>query len=157
MEKQHIKNLLGLIIVTVMCLVSPTYVVAQKTCQPGHILICDANGKHCNCVKYNPCPRTGCGTYSGENAPVVDVTSTTVSQASSISFQLELAGQVSVKIYDVTGRLIRTLIDESVLQGLHELTWNGKDEQGCKVSPGIYVVKLEAEDYTDTEKISLVL
>ncbi len=66
------------------------------------------------------------------------------------------AGPASVKVYDVQGRLVRTLVDGSLAAGRHELRWNGVDDTGRSVPSGVYVVRAVHPDGTDRQRMSLV-
>ncbi|HID92983.1 MAG TPA: T9SS type A sorting domain-containing protein [bacterium (Candidatus Stahlbacteria)] len=59
---------------------------------------------------------------------------------------------VSLRIYDLTGRLVRTLVDEQQKPGYYKVTWNGKDDSGSAVAPGVYFYRLIADDYSSTKK-----
>jgi hypothetical protein len=54
----------------------------------------------------------------------------------------EIGGPVSIVVYDLTGRCIRTVRSESNLSGYNEVSWDGADAQGARVARGIYVVDL---------------
>ena len=62
-------------------------------------------------------------------------------------------GNVSLRIYDVTGSLIRTLVDGTVSPGHKAATWDGKDARGNQVSSGIYFYRLTAGSATFTKKM----
>jgi len=49
---------------------------------------------------------------------------------------------VSLRIYDVAGRLVRTLVDAIQPPGIHVLGWDGTDERGSRVSSGVYFYRL---------------
>jgi flagellar hook assembly protein FlgD len=51
-------------------------------------------------------------------------------------------GDVSLAIYDITGALVKTLVDGSLEAGPHSIVWNGKDNSGSDVSSGIYFYRL---------------
>ncbi len=52
-----------------------------------------------------------------------------------IKFELPLASQVSLRIYDIRGRLVRVLLDrEEVAAGFHHAAWNGRDDSGGTAS-----------------------
>ena len=76
-------------------------------------------------------------------------------QSSVISYQLPVKSKVSLRIFDVTGRHIRTLVTGDVCSGAHTVVWDGGNESGIKVSPGVYFYKLETEDFTATKKLIL--
>jgi hypothetical protein len=62
-------------------------------------------------------------------------------------------GAVSLRIYDVTGALIRTLVDGTVSPGHKSATWDGRDARGNQVSSGIYFYRLVAGNTTFTKKM----
>jgi len=64
-----------------------------------------------------------------------------------IVFELRKPEDISIGIYNLTGQLIMPLLDEYRNAGLHQVVWDGKDKHGAKVSPGVYLYKLETEDY----------
>jgi hypothetical protein len=74
-----------------------------------------------------------------------------------IEFDLAQDGQVSLTIYDVAGRLVRTLIDAPMTRGRYTgekaTVWDGFDNAGTRVSSGIYFYRLETAGFTDTRKM----
>ncbi len=72
-----------------------------------------------------------------------------------ITFTLGSAGYVSVGIFDVAGRLVRTLVDRSLPPGRHDITWDGRDDSGERVSAGVYFVKMKTGSFEDTKKAVL--
>jgi hypothetical protein len=78
--------------------------------------------------------------------------------ATSIAYSTVREGRVSVRIYSIDGRLVRTLVDNQYTSaGTHEVSWNGRDNQGHEVRSGVYFVK-SALDNGDASvfKISLM-
>jgi flagellar hook assembly protein FlgD len=74
-----------------------------------------------------------------------------------ISFDLPRPERVTLKIYDLTGRLVRVLVDEDSLPaGRHEATWQGRDDHGRKVAAGVYLYRLEAGTYQHSRSMTLV-
>ena len=63
---------------------------------------------------------------------------------------------VRLEVYDLTGRRVRTLVDESRPAGRYEVTWNGTDDNGARVASGTYFYRLQAGSFTRTEKMTLV-
>lgn len=61
-----------------------------------------------------------------------------------------------VRIVDVSGRLVATLMDRNVGAGEHVMTWNGRDNGGREIASGVYVVKLEAGGEVHKRKVVLV-
>lgn len=64
---------------------------------------------------------------------------------SSIEYELPAAAAGSVRIYDKTGRLVRTLASGRLAAGRHHLTWDRQDDQGRAVAGGTYFYVLEAD------------
>jgi len=73
-----------------------------------------------------------------------------------ISFDLPVNSKVSLKIYNITGQLVRTLIDKDMEAGQHKVIWDGKNQKGETVASGIYFYRLEAGDYVSVKKMGLV-
>jgi len=78
------------------------------------------------------------------------------SNAAMIRYSLPYATHVSLKIYDVSGRLVTKLVDEEVAPGVHTLQWRGKDDVNRRCASGIYFVRFEAADYQASKKMVLV-
>jgi len=63
---------------------------------------------------------------------------------------------VSVAVYDVTGRLVRTLIEGDEMPGRWSTVWNGRDESGKTVASGVYYCRMNAPGYERTMKLTLL-
>jgi hypothetical protein len=76
----------------------------------------------------------------------------------STRFELVLpeTGAVTVRVYDVGGRRVRSLIDHRLTGGRHMLRWDGRDGRGRPVSSGVYWVKLESPAGTRTVRAVLI-
>jgi len=73
-----------------------------------------------------------------------------------VRFDLPIAGPVRLAVYDVAGRLIRTLVDADQPSGTHAAAWDGRDASGCSVASGSYFARLEAGGKVETVRMSLV-
>jgi hypothetical protein len=73
--------------------------------------------------------------------------------ATRISFSVASREKVRLAIYDVHGRAVKTLINQAVEPGLHEVTWNGLDASGREIGPGIYFFTLADGENIVTRKI----
>lgn len=73
-----------------------------------------------------------------------------------IEFDLVEKGPVSLKIYDVGGRLVRTLFQGERDSGTQKLTWDGKDDRGRVVASGTYFYRLETDRSRQTKRAILV-
>ena len=76
--------------------------------------------------------------------------------STTIRYGLPVAAPVSVAIYDVLGRRVRTLLDGNQAAGWHRITWNGRDDQGERVSSGIYIYRLQAGEFMSSRKLVLM-
>jgi flagellar hook assembly protein FlgD len=63
---------------------------------------------------------------------------------------------VTLRVYDVSGRLVRTLIHGTVPAGRNTVAWDGRDGEGQRLSSGVYFYRLETADRSLTKK-SLLL
>ena len=70
-----------------------------------------------------------------------------------ISYGVATTGHITLSVYDITGRLVSTLVDGQVNAGNHQVMWNGLDDMGMPVSAGVYIYSLENEVSTMTRKM----
>ena len=73
-----------------------------------------------------------------------------------IHYGLARSGPVRVRVHDVAGRRVRTLVDDSLSAGWHQVVWDGQDDAGRSVASGRYFVRVDAGDEHDTRGITLV-
>lgn len=77
--------------------------------------------------------------------------------STTISFSLPVNQQVTVAVFDVLGRKVKTLMDKQNLKaGMNMVTWNGDNEQGRLVSSGIYFYQVRSDDFNATRKMVLM-
>jgi hypothetical protein len=76
--------------------------------------------------------------------------------STTVSWSMPTTGQVNLSVYDASGRLIKTLLDEAVPAGPQTIEWNGRDATGRAVSSGSYFVRLQGERTGEVRKIMLV-
>ena len=79
-----------------------------------------------------------------------------LSNSTTISFSIIQTGKVSLKIFDMNGRLLATLVNEEMKAGVHEINWNTKNAGGKPVPSGVYLLRIEAGDFIDTRKLSVI-
>jgi flagellar hook assembly protein FlgD len=65
-------------------------------------------------------------------------------------------GHVEILVIDVLGRRIRTLASEFVQAGEHDVVWNGRDDSGERVAPGVYLYRFSTDDAVETRKLVLL-
>jgi hypothetical protein len=73
-----------------------------------------------------------------------------------IPFQIAEASMVRLTVYDVTGRLVKTLLLEELQPGSYTAEWDGRDMQNRSVSSGLYIYRLEAGSYSQTMRMTLL-
>ncbi len=76
--------------------------------------------------------------------------------AAALSFSVSPAAAgspVRLTVVDVTGRLVRTLVDGRIEAGSHQLSWDGTDAAGRPVPSGIYFARIESSDQRDARKV----
>lgn len=73
-----------------------------------------------------------------------------------IKFALKEKGHVSLRVYDVAGRLVNVLVDEVRDAGSCEVVWDGANDEGRRVASGVYFCRMEARDYERTLKMVLL-
>jgi len=73
-----------------------------------------------------------------------------------IKFAVPRAGHVRLNVYDLAGRLQRTLFDADLPAEEHAVIWDGRDSTGRIVSSGTYFYRLTAEGYSETRRMVLV-
>ncbi len=73
-----------------------------------------------------------------------------------ISYSIPNVSFVTLKIYDVLGREVKTLVSNEQNNGIHSVQWNGDNNYGAKVSSGIYLYRIEAGNFIQTKKMLLI-
>jgi hypothetical protein len=74
----------------------------------------------------------------------------------SIRFDMKEKGVVTLKIYNVAGQLVRTLLDGVKAAGSYSVAWDGKNNRGAGVGSGIYFYKMEAKGFSATKKMVIL-
>jgi parallel beta-helix repeat protein len=73
-----------------------------------------------------------------------------------IQYSLASHGRVEIKIYDVAGKLVQTLANETQVAGQHSVVWRGIDRRGSQVASGVYFVRMIAGSQVFTKKMVLL-
>jgi hypothetical protein len=73
-----------------------------------------------------------------------------------IAYAVGRATHVDLKVYDIEGRLITSLVSGEIAAGEHRASWDGKDTHGNAVAPGIYLYRLETPERTISRKMALL-
>jgi hypothetical protein len=73
-----------------------------------------------------------------------------------ISFSLAEAGKVKIIVYNIKGEKVKTLVDNELAVGQHQAVWTGTDENGKKVSSGVYLYKFSAGSKMQTKRMLMI-
>jgi hypothetical protein len=74
-----------------------------------------------------------------------------------ISYTVPAGGShVSVSVFNLGGRLTRTLVDEDASAGVHTVVWDGTDEEGRRVPSGVYFYRIDAPGFTERRTMLLL-
>jgi hypothetical protein len=76
--------------------------------------------------------------------------------SATLEFGLAAAGSAELSVYSVDGRLVRSLASGACAAGSHRLTWNGRDDHGAEVAPGIYFARLRTAAGTFSRSVVLL-
>jgi hypothetical protein len=74
------------------------------------------------------------------------------SSATSVRLALARPGRVRLDVFDIGGRLVRTLADGAISASTADVPWDGRDASGRPAAPGVYVLRVESPDGTAAAK-----
>jgi flagellar hook assembly protein FlgD len=70
-----------------------------------------------------------------------------------IPFELEKTSNISLKVYDVSGRLVNELVTGEKPSGIYNIEWDGKNLLGMNVSSGMYIYSLQSGEHKIFDKL----
>ena len=73
-----------------------------------------------------------------------------------ITYKIEESANITISIYDIHGKLMKTLINEKKIKGEYEIIWKGKDKNRKEVNSGIYLVHLQSGKYIQTKRLIII-
>ena len=73
-----------------------------------------------------------------------------------ISYDIIEPTKVTIRIYDLLGQSVKTLVNERKDVGFYTTLWNGLDQSGATVASGVYIYRFETERFTATKKMLLL-
>ena len=88
--------------------------------------------------------------------PVLVVSPTILRNDATISYRADPDEPVTLRVFDATGRLVRTLVNGRTGTGLRQVTWDGRTEAGKRVGPGMYLISLQRKDFVKVRKVVVV-
>lgn len=73
-----------------------------------------------------------------------------------IRYALPEAARIRLSVYDLSGRLVRTLVNAAENPGFKQVIWDGRNESGDALSSGVYLYRLESGEFVQTRKMLLL-
>ena len=87
---------------------------------------------------------------------IISVSPNPFNPTTRISYYLEKNGDVNISLFNIKGKLVKTLVNNFQPSGGHSIEWDGKDDAGKKCSSGIYFSILSSGKYSDISKLVLL-
>jgi len=78
------------------------------------------------------------------------------SDETTISFSLKNKTRISIEILDLMGNKVKNLFNSNLEEGKHNISWNGSNDFGNKLTSGFYLYRIEAGNHTITKKMLLL-
>jgi predicted nucleotidyltransferase len=76
--------------------------------------------------------------------------------ATVVSFELPASSPIKLEVYEVSGRCVRTLVDEARAAGRHRTVWDGTDDRGRLLAGGTYFCRMVAREFNSTTRMTLI-
>jgi len=73
-----------------------------------------------------------------------------------IEYFIPERSQVTIRIYNISGQIVSTLINEIQNAGINSINWNATDENGHKVGQGLYIYRIESNGETQSRRMLLM-
>lgn len=100
------------------------------------------------------------GVTGGGNTPVATYLMgswpSPMSSSTSILYRLPAASPVKLTVYDVLGRVVRTLVDKVQQPGVHRVRFEGRDDHGRTLPSGVYLYRLATRGHAESRKLTIV-
>ena len=112
--------------------------------------VCDPDGLVVNFDPVHTLKTTPAQFAVGSNYPNPFRTQTTV------RLDLAEATDVTASIYDVMGRKVAMLVDQSLPAGSHDIVWQGRGQSGWALASGVYFMRLTAGEQTATRRLTII-
>lgn len=91
-----------------------------------------------------------------ENVSIISTYPNPFNPRTQFEFYLPSSGQVTAKVYDILGRQVKTVINQSLDAGKHTGIWDGRNDLGVPVGSGIYFLQVQSSDKSSSKKITLL-
>jgi len=77
--------------------------------------------------------------------------------SSTITYHLSRRAKVECKVFDASGREVRTLVSGTMESGDHHLVWNRTDNEHRKLNAGVYFLRITADGIEDEDQVKLIV
>ena len=129
-----------------------------NTCQKKCVAPADTAAYLANGWYFGDCSKFCCGGFfrTGEAIPVIETSLTEIypnpaSGTINISFTLASDGEVTLDVFDMTGRHVQNIAHDLYEEDANEITWDAS-----QLNPGIYFLRMKAGSYSATKRISVI-
>lgn len=95
-------------------------------------------------------------TKRGDNCLYAWARKSVICDSTTIGYDLPVAAEVTLEVYNLLGQVVTTLVDERQDAGHHEVIWNGMNNAGKPVSSGVYLYRISTDGFTQTRKMTLI-
>jgi hypothetical protein len=95
-------------------------------------------------------PQSVSGLVLGQNFP------NPFNPVTTIIYSIEKRVKVTLKVYTLTGQVVKTLVDDILEPGRYSVIWDGSNVSGSDVASGVYIYRLETNNFSITRKMILV-
>ncbi|MDG2017017.1 MAG: FlgD immunoglobulin-like domain containing protein, partial [Rhodothermales bacterium] len=73
-----------------------------------------------------------------------------------IEFRMSESANVSLKVYNVLGQVVKTLVSGTLPSGMHSVSWDATDDSGSAVTTGLYIYRMETDNFSATKSLVLM-
>ncbi|HLQ67657.1 MAG TPA: putative Ig domain-containing protein [Candidatus Limnocylindrales bacterium] len=98
----------------------------------------------------------GAGLAKGHGVMNVIAKPNPLNPSTDLSFRISRAGSVRVDLFDASGRLVRTMMAQTLQAGRHSVPWNGTNDRGGHVASGAYFFRIQAPDGMQVQRVTVV-
>lgn len=127
---------------------------------PGDIWIITSSGSRTPCDGNVYTFTTPLGIEEGHEIPSRCVlhqnTPNPFNSGTSVSYSVMAKEKVRLKVYDLTGRVVKTLVDDMQNPGYYKIRWDGRDDKDKTLASGIYFYRMEIGGFKSTKKMILL-
>jgi len=76
--------------------------------------------------------------------------------STTIEYTLQSRSKVTITVFDILGRKVKTIFDQTMSAGTHSVTWDGTDIDNNPVATGVYFYQIKADDFVESKKMLLL-